>query len=67
MVNDKNNLKIASWIAARMKGIILPKEEKALEEWLAESDEHKAFYERVTESEFVAGRLQEYEAYLWIR
>ncbi len=63
MVNDKNNLKIASWIAARMKGIILPDEEKALEEWLAESDEHKAFYERVTEAEFVAGRLREYEAY----
>ena len=58
MVNDKNNLKIASWIAARMKGIILPDEEKALEEWLAECDEHKAFYERVTEVEFVAGRLR---------
>lgn len=64
--NDKcmhyeNNLKIASWIAARLKGTIRPEEEKALEEWINESDGHRLFYERMMDQEYLAGRLDGYE------
>ena len=60
-MHDENNLKIASWIAARLKGIIRPEEERALEEWIHESDGHRLFYERMMDQENLAGRLDEYE------
>lgn len=60
-MHDENNLKIASWIAARLKGIIRPEEERALEEWIHESDGHRLFYERMLDQEYLAGRLDEYE------
>lgn len=58
-----NNLKIASWIAARLNGTIQQEEEKMLEEWIHENDEHQLFYERLVERDYLTGRLQEYENY----
>ena len=60
-MHDENNLKIASWIAARLKGTIRPEEERALEEWIHENDGHRLFYERMMDQEYLAGRLDEYE------
>lgn len=60
---DDNNLKIASWIAARLNGTIQQEEEKMLEEWIHKNDEHQLFYERLVERDYLTGRLQEYENY----
>lgn len=62
-MHDDNNLKIASWIAARLNGTIQQEEEKMLEEWIHENDEHQLFYERLVERDYLTGRLQEYENY----
>ena len=62
-MHDDNNLKIASWIAARLNGTIRQEEEKMLEEWINENDEHQLFYERLVERDYLTGRLQEYENY----
>ena len=62
-MHDDNNLKIASWIAARLNGTIQQEEEKMLEEWIHENDEHRLFYERLVERDYLTGRLQEYENY----
>ena len=62
-MHDDNNLKIASWIAARLNGTIRQEEEKMLEEWIHENDEHQLFYERLVERDYLTGRLQEYENY----
>lgn len=40
-MHGDNNLKIASWIAARLNGTIQQEEEKMLEEWIHENDEHQ--------------------------
>lgn len=60
-MHDENNLKIASWIAARLKGTIRPEEESALEEWIHESDGHRLFYERMVDADYLADRLDEYD------
>ena len=62
-MHDDNNLKIASWVVARLNGTIQQEEEKMLEEWIHESDEHRLFYERLVERNYLMGRLQEYENY----
>ena len=62
-MHDDNNLKIASWIAAWLNGTIQQEEEKMLEEWIHENDEHRLFYERLGERDYLTGRLQEYENY----
>lgn len=62
-MHGDNNLKIASWIAARLNGTIQQEEEKMLEEWIHENDEHQLFYERLVERDYLTGRLQEYENY----
>ena len=56
-MHDDNNLKIASWIAARLNGTIQQEEEKMLEEWIHENDEHRLFYERLVERDYLTGRL----------
>ena len=38
---DEKNIKVASWIVARLQGEIRPEEEKALEDWIAESGAHR--------------------------
>lgn len=60
---DEKNIKVASWIVARLQGEIRPEEEKALEDWIAESGEHREFYERMADREYVAKRLDEYKNY----
>ena len=62
-MHDDNNLKIASWVVARLNGTIQQEEEKMLEEWIHENDEHRLFYERLVERDYLTGRLQEYENY----
>lgn len=60
-MKENENIKVASWIAARLKGIIRPEETEALEEWIAESDEHREFYERMIDWDYLMKRLGEYE------
>ncbi|HJA15711.1 MAG TPA: FecR family protein [Candidatus Butyricimonas faecavium] len=62
MQNEKN-IKIASWIAARLQGVISPEEEKALDEWITENEAHREFYERLVDGNYVGRRLEEYENY----
>lgn len=55
---DEKNIKVASWIVARLQGEIRPEEEKALEDWIAGKREHREFYERMADREYVAKRLR---------
>jgi ferric-dicitrate binding protein FerR (iron transport regulator) len=60
-VNEELDIKIASWIAARLRGDISPAENALLEAWLAEREENRALYARVTAGERLERRLREYE------
>ncbi|MDR2130582.1 MAG: DUF4974 domain-containing protein [Odoribacteraceae bacterium] len=61
-MKEDRGIRIASLIAARGRGDISPEEETVLEEWLAERDEHRALYARLTAGEQLHRRLDEYEA-----
>lgn len=63
MGRGKDNLIIAAWIAARLKGTILPEEEKDLDNWIEESARNKAFYDRVTDTENISNRFCDYDSY----
>lgn len=59
---DENELTVASRMAGRLTGRNSPEDEVALEAWLQESEEHRRFYERVTDGAYLSVRLQAYEA-----
>ena len=60
-MDDDKNLQIADLIAMRLSGSIKPEEEVLLDEWLQQSKENRALYDRITDPDHVNSRLTEYE------